>query len=308
MLMARRFTRQEFYDLVWSRPMTQLAKEFALSDVALHKICRKHDVPTPPVGWWARHAAGKAVHHTPLPKSDDADEIIIAGADLTSTDAALAGARESARILASSGAARSAVAMHPAIGRTLAALRKGKPSNDGLVSAGGANVIRCSVAAASIDRLADVLPPILSAAAVQGFDLESSESGCQFRSATETISFSITEAIDRTPHVMSDAEKAKEAAWRKKRDNPKRRNSWSFLLEDRPAFPEWDYSPSGKLGLEFEQVWIQTRTSPRRSFKDGKTQTLESMVADEGMVGSFRFPAPGRPSSCDPLCTATPSR
>lgn len=29
--------REEFYDLAWSKPMTQLAKEFALSDVALHK-------------------------------------------------------------------------------------------------------------------------------------------------------------------------------------------------------------------------------------------------------------------------------
>lgn len=51
--MSRAFTRQEFYDLVWSKPMTHLAKDFALSDVALHKVCRKHDVPTPPPGWWA---------------------------------------------------------------------------------------------------------------------------------------------------------------------------------------------------------------------------------------------------------------
>lgn len=35
--MSRVFTRQEFYDLVWSKPTTHLAEEFALSDVALHK-------------------------------------------------------------------------------------------------------------------------------------------------------------------------------------------------------------------------------------------------------------------------------
>ena len=57
--MSRVFTRQEFYDLVWSKPMTHLAKEFALSDVALHKICKKHDIPNPPLGWWAKKAAGK---------------------------------------------------------------------------------------------------------------------------------------------------------------------------------------------------------------------------------------------------------
>ena len=57
--MTKAFTRQEFYELVWSKPMTQLAKEFAISDVALHKICKKHNIPNPPPGWWAKKAAGK---------------------------------------------------------------------------------------------------------------------------------------------------------------------------------------------------------------------------------------------------------
>ena len=57
--MARVFTREEFYELVWSKPMTHLAKEFAISDVALHKICRKRGIPNPPLGWWAKKAAGK---------------------------------------------------------------------------------------------------------------------------------------------------------------------------------------------------------------------------------------------------------
>lgn len=52
--MARVFTREQFYELVWSKPMTHLAKEFAISDVALHKICRKHGIPKPPLGWWAK--------------------------------------------------------------------------------------------------------------------------------------------------------------------------------------------------------------------------------------------------------------
>ena len=55
--MAQRFSRQEFYELVWSKPMTHLAKEFVISDVALHKICRKHGIPNPPLGWWAKKAA-----------------------------------------------------------------------------------------------------------------------------------------------------------------------------------------------------------------------------------------------------------
>lgn len=280
-IMARRFTRQAFHDLVWTKPMVQLAKEFAMSDVALHKICRKHTVPTPPPGWWAKKAAGKAVERTPLPRLEFEAEIVITGADLTSTDAVLAETREQARILASSGEISSAAAMHPVIQKTLAALRKGKPSDQGLISIEGADVIGCTVSPASIDRLADFLPALLSAAAVQGFEIETADKGARFKSTEETITVSIGETIDRTPHTPTDAELAKVAAWEKKRDASRHRNSWSFVLNyDRPKIPEWDYAPSGKIGLEFEHIWTRARVAPRRAFRDGKTQTLETMVSD----------------------------
>ena len=94
--MARQFTRSEFYELVWSKPMTHLAKEFGLSDVALHKICRKHDVPNPPLGWWAKHAAGQKVKRTPLPKlrSGISDTINIAGGELRNEPDSVAQMRE----------------------------------------------------------------------------------------------------------------------------------------------------------------------------------------------------------------------
>ena len=78
------FTREELYRLVWSKPMTHLAREFALSDVALHKICRKHNIPNPPLGWWAKKAAGKAVKQIPLPKAKagTSDRITIAAGQL----------------------------------------------------------------------------------------------------------------------------------------------------------------------------------------------------------------------------------
>lgn len=88
----------------WSKPMTHLAKEFALSDVALHKICKKHGIPNPPLGWWAKKAAGKAVKRTPLPraKAGDAASISIAGGELRAEPDLIVAARENARILAAS--------------------------------------------------------------------------------------------------------------------------------------------------------------------------------------------------------------
>jgi hypothetical protein len=41
--MAVLLTREELHELVWSEPVTKLAAKFKISDVALHKICRKHN-------------------------------------------------------------------------------------------------------------------------------------------------------------------------------------------------------------------------------------------------------------------------
>jgi len=41
-------TRQSLYHLVWSTPMTKLAKDFGISDVALAMRCHAVDVPVPP--------------------------------------------------------------------------------------------------------------------------------------------------------------------------------------------------------------------------------------------------------------------
>ncbi len=62
------FTRQQLYELVWSGPMTTLAKTLAISGVGLAKACRRGDIPVPPRGYWARLAAGQRVARTPLPR------------------------------------------------------------------------------------------------------------------------------------------------------------------------------------------------------------------------------------------------
>ena len=50
----RELTREDLHALVWKRPMSRLAKSFGLSDVGLRKICVKHAIPTPGLGYWAK--------------------------------------------------------------------------------------------------------------------------------------------------------------------------------------------------------------------------------------------------------------
>lgn len=70
-------TRKELYDLVWTRPMTSLAPKFGMSDVALRKHCKKHNIPTPPLGHWAKVAHGKATRQPPLPRVGAESEDIV---------------------------------------------------------------------------------------------------------------------------------------------------------------------------------------------------------------------------------------
>jgi hypothetical protein len=38
-------TRQDLYELAWSKPMSELAKDFGISDVGLANRCRRLGIP-----------------------------------------------------------------------------------------------------------------------------------------------------------------------------------------------------------------------------------------------------------------------
>lgn len=69
--MSITLTRQELYDRVWSESVDTLAKELGLSNVGLGKACRRHNIPVPERGYWARKAAGRKVRRPPLPPATD---------------------------------------------------------------------------------------------------------------------------------------------------------------------------------------------------------------------------------------------
>lgn len=60
-------TREELYDLVWSNPVSTIAKDLGVSDVYLGRVCGSLEVPTPPRGYWRRLATGKAHPRPELP-------------------------------------------------------------------------------------------------------------------------------------------------------------------------------------------------------------------------------------------------
>ncbi len=61
------YNREKLYGELWREPATAVAKRYAISDVALAKICKRLDVPRPPRGYWARRAVGDIDPTPPLP-------------------------------------------------------------------------------------------------------------------------------------------------------------------------------------------------------------------------------------------------
>lgn len=67
--------RSELYQKVWAKPMTHVAKELGISNVGLAKACRRHDIPVPERGYWAKKAAGHSLVPTPLPSPEKDTEL-----------------------------------------------------------------------------------------------------------------------------------------------------------------------------------------------------------------------------------------
>lgn len=65
------FEREKLYNEVWSDPVTTVAKKYKISDVAIHKICKKMNIPVPPRGYWAKIRSGEKVKRTPLPDNEE---------------------------------------------------------------------------------------------------------------------------------------------------------------------------------------------------------------------------------------------
>ncbi len=78
--------RSKLYEMVWQQPMTKVAAELGLSDVGLAKLCRRHSIPVPPRGHWAKVAAGKPSESIALSYREQDSEIALPDPSARSSD------------------------------------------------------------------------------------------------------------------------------------------------------------------------------------------------------------------------------
>jgi len=95
-------TRKELYDLVWSEPLSRLAKKYKISDNGLRKICKRMNIPIPAMGHWQKIQYNKKVTIVKFPeKYDGQDEIVLheKGSDDVDLDSPIAHQRRLTRTI-----------------------------------------------------------------------------------------------------------------------------------------------------------------------------------------------------------------
>ncbi|PZR11519.1 MAG: hypothetical protein DI539_20660 [Flavobacterium psychrophilum] len=78
------FTRKKLYDLIWSTPLSQVAKTYNLTDNELRKRCKEFSIPIPYNGYWQKLKYNKPVHKIALaPIADETKMIVLNTVDST---------------------------------------------------------------------------------------------------------------------------------------------------------------------------------------------------------------------------------
>lgn len=75
-------TRGKLYKEVWETPISKLCKKYGLSDVGLAKICKRNNIPKPPLGYWTKIYAGQKLKKPKLPLTHSKDKTIQIFVDL----------------------------------------------------------------------------------------------------------------------------------------------------------------------------------------------------------------------------------
>ena len=252
------------------------------------KICDRHRVPTPRRGYWAKKEAGKPVKQTIFVQVDDPllDRITIESTrdKLPPPVREIIEQRHAERKAAKRERPRPAMAPpaiepvadpHPAVAATATALRRAKPNKQGVVEAIGPGLCGLSIGGNGVERIIAFLDRLARACEARGMRLVPQEHRMAVVVGDDDATFEITEKTKQVPHALTPAEIAAEEKRRKRNERIARGyRDYDYVFDPLP--PKFDTVRTGQFGLRV----FGWGDGLRRSWNDGKTQTLESMLDD----------------------------
>lgn len=283
MRISKTQTRKELYDLVWTTPMVQLAKEFGLSDNGLKKKCEKHNIPRPPQGYWVKLEHGHDVPQTPLTEVDDSSletiefyepiEVVVATDEHKASPPRHAREEFWLETALDFKYPEKIHKYHPLI-RKCRTNSKGKIYNRyGHVSFWAEDSgIDVTITKGMVDRVSKFLHVIIMLFGSMGWRLETRSGSRGYREYAafvfedEELQFKIKEPVKQSLHVKTEKEKNDKYFWG----------------------PKYDYKPSGELEFSISNIY-----SPgfKTTWKDSKKEQLEDQIAAivQGFSRAFEY-------------------
>ncbi len=269
------YDRETLYNEVWEKPVTEVAKRYKVSDVAIHKVCKALDIPTPPAGYWAKLRAGKPVSVIPLPSSDkpsrktgiqtgstnQATEKKESLAFINEEDRTVIFAVASQILLPDEGAR-----MHPKIiahRKVVAEWKKHKNSDNRVWNRRNAESVPFladSISDESLPRACRIIDALIKAMEPLGCSLTDNLS---FAVNGETVPLAFSESKDEVKHIPTKEENLQLLKYEEER----KRFSWA----SKPQIRKYDHIFNGRLTLT---------VNGQKSFRDCKSYVLEDRLGD----------------------------
>lgn len=271
------YDRKTLYHEVWTSPVTEVAKKYKVSDVAIHKVCKSLNIPTPPPGYWAKLRAGQQVEKTPLPQGDDKSQKTGIQTGYTasaseSSQGALDFLDEETQKIVLAIASQVLIPdenerMHSAIiahRKAIVEWKKRESKNDGnrwqARNAPQPPYLVGSIADESIPRACHIIDALIKAMEPLGCKLTDSLS---FIVSGETVSISFSESQDKLDHVPTKDEN------RQLLEYEEQRKKYSYA--SKPQIRKYDYKFNGRLSLT---------VNGEKTFRDCKSYRLEERLGD----------------------------
>lgn len=271
-------TRQELYERVWQTPTSKLTKEFGISDSGLGKICKRHNIPKPPLGYWAKVASGKPVERIKLPPSDDPrkERIWITGrkppqleADTSpefSSDIAAALAaieqRPPIRVM-------SVESAHPLVARTHELLASTHPDENGLVRVNSGDALDTLVSPKSTPRAVAILHALVMELEACGIASCQSDDGAKFDVFGESLRVSLKEETDRHRRPATP-EETRANIWNQEKKYYRHEPNGRLRLRIHPPEP-----------VRFPLTWADGKT---RRTEDALKTCIETLLRAAGAI------------------------
>lgn len=150
------FSRQEIYDLIWSKPVAKVAADFGVSEVTVKNHTNNRRIPRPTPRYWSKIASGIKPRMKPLPPSAN-DVFEIEAQRRTPKSFALP---------------KSGTPLHPLAAEMVAALKKIKPDDKNLIRLKETNYPEVTVSKELAERAVGAFHVMLNALEPLGIEFK----------------------------------------------------------------------------------------------------------------------------------------